>query len=61
MTDGVNVSEQWLLEGDCSVCRRKRYCTKGCKKNRIAKERQINAIITNAIIKRLRTKEEVNE
>ena len=28
MTDGVNVSEQWLLEGDCSVCRRKRYCTK---------------------------------
>lgn len=61
MTDGVDVSEQWLLDGDCRICRRKRYCTKGCKKNRLAKERLINAMITSAILKRMSKREEVDE
>lgn len=61
MTDGADVSEQWLLDGDCRICRRKRYCTKGCKKNRVAKERLINAMITSAILKRMNRREEVDE
>lgn len=24
-------SEQWLLDGKCSMCRRKEYCSKPCK------------------------------
>lgn len=52
MNDEINVSEQWLLDGDCEKCRRQRYCTKGCRKNRIATERMINAVITKAILKR---------
>lgn len=61
MTDDVDVSEQWLIDGDCGICRRKRYCTKGCKKNRLAKERLINAMITSAILKRMSKREEVDE
>ena len=52
MNDEINASEQWLLDGDCKKCRRQRYCTKVCRKNRIATEREINAVITKAILKR---------
>lgn len=24
-------SEQWKLDGDCSICRRRDYCSKPCK------------------------------
>lgn len=24
-------NQQWKSGGDCSICRRKEYCTKGCK------------------------------
>lgn len=24
-------NEQWKSSGDCSICRRNNYCTKGCK------------------------------
>lgn len=62
MNDAENIHEQWLLDGDCEICRRQKYCTKGCKKNRVAKERLLDAMIMNAIIKRMRTKsKEVDE
>lgn len=28
----INTSEQWLLNGNCKLCRRKNYCSKECKK-----------------------------
>ena len=62
MSDAENMREQWLLDGDCRICRRQKYCTKGCRKNRIAQERLLNETITNAIIKRVLTKsKEVDE
>ena len=30
MNGKINESEQWLLSGDCSKCRRNNYCTKPC-------------------------------
>lgn len=27
-------SEQWKLNGQCSICRRKSYCKKQCKTNK---------------------------
>lgn len=39
-------NEQWLLDGDCSQCRRKSYCSKPCK---IA-ERETDISIRNAIM-----------
>ena len=32
-------SDQWLSDGICAECRRKKYCTKGCIPNRIARRR----------------------
>jgi radical SAM protein with 4Fe4S-binding SPASM domain len=29
------ISDQWLLEGKCELCRRKNYCSTKCKKARI--------------------------
>ncbi len=26
----MNETEQWLDRGDCSICRRKKYCSKPC-------------------------------
>lgn len=27
------MNDQWKLDGDCSECRRQKYCTKSCKAN----------------------------
>ena len=27
-------TEQWLLDGDCTKCRRKKYCRKQCTKRK---------------------------
>lgn len=27
-------TEQWKIDGDCTKCRRQRYCSKPCKKQR---------------------------
>lgn len=30
----VEFNEQWKLDGDCSICRRRSYCSKVCTRNR---------------------------
>lgn len=42
----INDSEQWKLNGDCSKCRREKYCSKPCTKNK----RRTNTIIQSATI-----------
>lgn len=37
--------EQWLLDGICRECRRKDYCSKSCKRNKVRTEREIMAYI----------------
>lgn len=54
-------ADQWNLDGDCRICRRAKYCTKSCSKNRKLKENLANAIIMNAILKRVHEKEKINE
>ena len=36
----VNERNQWQLKGDCSICRKQKYCTKQCQafKKNIYKE-----------------------
>lgn len=34
MGERVPETEQWLLDGDCSKCRRAEYCSKQCMKNK---------------------------
>lgn len=33
ITEKVEKSEQWLLNGDCRICRKKDYCGDKCKKH----------------------------
>ena len=51
MTETIEEYEQWKLDGDCSKCKRQRYCTKGCKKAKEAQEREINSIVSEAFFK----------
>lgn len=42
-------SDQWLLDGDCSLCRKRNYCTKDCSK-RIERLNKIGKSAINSII-----------
>ena len=41
----INKTEQWKLDGKCSLCRRKNYCSKPCKKANQAKQAFIKSAI----------------
>lgn len=44
-------SNQWELEGKCSLCRRKNYCSKPCTRNTRAKNAFMTAVVTSALDK----------
>lgn len=33
--ENIEENERWRLNGNCDICKRKKYCTKGCKINRV--------------------------
>lgn len=37
--------EQWKSTGDCSICRRRNYCSKRCRANKMAFEAQMLAVL----------------
>lgn len=41
-------NERWLSDGDCSKCRREKYCSKPCKAQKQRKEAIIRQLIRNA-------------
>lgn len=47
----VEVNEQWLDIGDCSVCRRQKYCSKPCKRARMRQQRELAAVVGRAMLK----------
>lgn len=51
MTETIEEYEQWKLDGNCAKCKRQRYCTKGCKRNKEAKEQEISNVLMSAIAK----------
>lgn len=38
-------NEQWRLEGNCSICRRKGYCKRNCRANRGSLDKFISETI----------------
>lgn len=48
MTNIEDNNEQWKSGGDCSKCRRNKYCSKPCKENIRLKDR----IIYDAILEK---------
>lgn len=49
--------DQWAREGDCSKCRRQKYCGSRCKKNVLRVERIIRETLAEAVAKHLFGKE----
>lgn len=45
----VNETEQWLLNGDCTKCRRNKYCSKQCTKRKRYVDREIRQFIAKKI------------
>lgn len=44
-------TEQWKGGGDCSICRRQKYCGNPCRPAQGRKERKLAALITRAMLK----------
>ena len=42
-------SEQWKLNGDCSLCRRKNYCSKPCTMNKRDTQAMIHSLVANKL------------
>ena len=46
----VKKNEQWKLDGKCSICRRKDYCSKPCTRAKRAEESFIHSAVRNAML-----------
>ena len=44
-----NENEQWLLNGDCSKCRRKSYCSKPCTRCTRALETEVKTLVASKL------------
>lgn len=44
-------NDQWKLDGDCAICRRRNYCTKACKANRISTYNAARAFLLEKMFK----------
>ena len=42
-------SEQWNLDGDCSLCRRKNYCSNRCARNKRKLEIMMRSMVTSKL------------
>lgn len=49
----VNDSEQWLSNGDCSICRRRTFCHKDCKARSKSIEKDVESTISNILMIRM--------
>ena len=45
-----DLTEQWNLDGNCSQCRRKKYCSKRCKAYLESMSKELKSTIINSNI-----------
>lgn len=43
--------DRWLTDGDCTKCRRQKFCSNPCKRHNGAVQREFMGIVAGAIIK----------
>lgn len=43
-------NEQWKLQGDCSACRKEKYCSKRCKANERRSTNLVHAAVAKAML-----------
>lgn len=49
----VEINEQWKLDGDCIICRRRSYCSKVCSRNRNKSLSELNNLFAKLMVQRL--------
>lgn len=49
----MNNNEQWISGGNCSICRRRKYCHKNCKAKLEKLEQNIKNTLCSALIKNI--------
>ena len=50
-------NEQWKTTGDCTKCRKQKYCSKPCTANKKATQKWINNHITDYLVNKIYGKE----
>lgn len=43
-------NERWLIDGDCSKCRRQKHCSKPCRRAKNRQQAAIMGMLTSAMI-----------
>lgn len=43
-------NEQWKLQGDCSACRKEKYCSKRCKANERRSTDSVRAAVAKVML-----------
>lgn len=46
-------NEQWKTNGDCTKCRKQKYCSHQCTANKRATQKEITNIVTSYLVKKL--------
>ena len=49
----MNNTEQWLLEGDCRLCRKEKYCSNKCTSRKKYESRNIYNLVSKAMMTRM--------
>lgn len=44
-------NEQWVRGGDCTKCRRQKYCSKDCKQHEIYNRQILSATVAEAMMR----------
>ncbi len=50
-------TDQWLLSGNCEVCRRRNYCNKPCTKGKRRREIEVRMMVAEAMVRVMTGKE----
>ena len=45
----MDKTEQWKLDGDCSLCRKNNYCSKPCTRNKRETEIMIRSMVASKL------------
>lgn len=45
----MDKTEQWKLDGDCSLCRKKNYCSKPCTRNKRETEIMMRSMVASKL------------
>lgn len=50
----TNKSEQWLLDGKCTMCRRQSYCSTKCKAYKERQDYELRCAVSRALFRGIR-------